>query len=59
MDEQEGMPFWPMLLYPVIFNYLMFNPSERGSKDLNDYKNSKASTYSTYMYYLYNLLRHN
>ena len=34
-----------MLLYPDIFNYLMFYPSELGSKDLNDYKNSKAYSY--------------
>ena len=31
-----------MLLYTDTFNYLMFLPSELGSKDLNDYKNSKA-----------------
>ena len=34
-----------MLLYPDIFNYLMFFPSELGGKDLNDYKNSKAYNY--------------
>ena len=26
------MKFWPMVLYPDIFNYLMFFPSELGSK---------------------------
>lgn len=45
MDEKEGMSFWPMLLYPNIFSYLMFYPSELGSKDLCDYKNSKAYSY--------------
>lgn len=45
MNEDEGMKFWPMILYPDIFNYLMFFPSELGSKDLNDYKNSKAYSY--------------
>ena len=24
MNEDEAMKFWPMLLYPDIFNYLMF-----------------------------------
>ena len=24
MNEDEGMKFWPMLLYPDVFNYLMF-----------------------------------
>ena len=39
------MKFWPMV-HPDIFNYLMFFPSELGSKDLiNDYKNSKAYSY--------------
>jgi len=45
MQEEEGMVFWPILLYPDIFNYLMFNPSELGSTDLSDYKNSKAYSY--------------
>ena len=42
MNEDEGMKFWPMLLYPDIFNYLMFFALELGSKDLIDNKNSKA-----------------
>ena len=46
MDEQEGMPFWPTLSYPYIFNYLIFNPSELGSKHLSDYKNLKAHSYN-------------
>ena len=45
MNEDEGMKFWTMLLYPDIFNYWMFFPSELGSRDLNDYKNSKAHSY--------------
>ena len=44
-EENDGMKLWPMILYPDIFNYLMFFPSELGSKDLNDYKNSKAYSY--------------
>ena len=24
LEEDEGVAFWPMLLYPDIFNYLMF-----------------------------------
>ena len=34
-----------MLLYPDIFNYLSFYPSELPSKDLSDYKNCKAYSY--------------
>ena len=41
----DVMKFWPMLLYPDIFNYLMFFPPELGSNDLNDYKISKAYSY--------------
>ena len=36
------MTFWPMLLYPDIFNYLMFYPTQLDSTDLSDYKNLKA-----------------
>ena len=45
MEEDEGRAFWPMLSYSDIFNFLMFYPSELGSKDLSDYKNSKAYSY--------------
>ena len=32
MNENEGIKFWPLLLYPDIFNYLiMFFPSGLGS----------------------------
>jgi hypothetical protein len=43
--EDIGVTFWPMILYPDIFNYLSFNPSELGSKDLSDYKSCKAYSY--------------
>ena len=46
MEEDEGMAFWLMLSYPDLFNFLMFCPSELGSKELSDYKNSKAYSYS-------------
>ena len=45
LEEDEGIAFWPMLLYPDIFNYLMFYPTQLGSTDLSDYKNSKAYSY--------------
>ena len=45
MKESEGIIFWPMLLYPDIFHWLMFFPSELGSEDLSDYKNCKAYSY--------------
>ena len=45
MNKDEDMKFWPMLLYPDIFNDLMFSPSELGTDDSNDYENSKAYKY--------------
>ena len=45
LKEEEGMKFWPLTLYPDIFNFLAFHPSELSSKDLNDYKTSKAYSY--------------
>ena len=45
LEEDEGMTFWLMLLYPDIFNYLMFYPTQLGSNDLSDYKNSKTYSY--------------
>ena len=45
LDEDEGMAFWPILLYPDIFNYFTFIPFELGSTDLSDYKDSKAYSY--------------
>ena len=47
-----------MLLYANIFNYLIFFPSELGSKDLNDYKNSTAYSYHK-LGWLQPLLYHN
>ena len=32
MNKDEAMTFWPMLLYPDIFNYLMFFSSELVAK---------------------------
>ena len=48
LEEDEGMAFWPMLLYPDIFNCLMFYPTQFSSTDLSDYKNSKAYSYYNY-----------
>ena len=45
MDEENGITQWPMLMYPDIFTYLSFYPSELPSKDLSDYKNCKAYSY--------------
>ena len=45
MNEHEGMKFWPMLLHPDIFNYLLFLPLELGCNDQNGHKNSKAYSY--------------
>ena len=45
LSEENGRIFWPMVMYPDIFNYLMFYPSELGSTDLNDYKECKAYSY--------------
>ena len=39
------MAFWPVLLYPHIFSYLMFYPTQLASTDLSDYKNSGAYSY--------------
>ena len=45
LSEEDGISFWPSILYPDIFNYLAFNPAELASEDLSDYKNSKAYSY--------------
>ena len=45
LSESEALSYWPTLLYPDIYNYLMFNPSDLASKDLNDYKSCKAYSY--------------
>ena len=54
----EGMKFWSILLYPEIFNYLMFFPSELGRKALNEYKISKVYSYHK-LDWLQPLLYHN
>ena len=41
MNEDEGMKFWPMLLYTGIFNYLMFFPPKLCGKDLMTIKTPK------------------
>ena len=55
MNKDEGMKFRP---YPEIFKYVMFFPSELGSKNLNDYKNSKTYSYQK-LIQLEPLLYHN
>ena len=45
LAEEEGLIHWPTVLYPDIYNYLMFNPAELASTDLNDYKSCKANSY--------------
>ena len=44
-EKDEGMAFWPILLFPDISNYSMFYPTQLGSTDLSDYKNSKPYSY--------------
>ena len=45
IEKEKGVTSWPMVLYPDIYNYLNFNPSELSSADLCDYKNCKAYRY--------------
>ena len=45
MEKDEGIPFWLMLSYADIFNFLMFCSNELGRKDLNGYKNSEGCIY--------------
>ena len=45
LEEDEGMAFFSMLLYPDIFNYLTFYPVELASTDLSDYNNLKSYSY--------------
>ena len=44
-QAEEERIFWLMILYPDIFSYFVFNPSELGSNDLSDYKNCKPYSY--------------
>ena len=36
LEQDEGMTVWSRLLYPDIFNYLMFYLIQPGSTDLSD-----------------------
>ena len=45
ISEEEGVKLWPPTLYPDIFNFLAFHPSELASNDLSDYKTSKGYSY--------------
>ena len=45
LSEQQSITAWHTTLYPDIFNFVSFNPSELDSTDLNDYKTSKAHAY--------------
>ena len=45
LEEDEGTAFCSMLICLDIFNYLMSYPTQLGSTDLTDYKNSKAYSY--------------
>eukprot|EP00112_Aurelia_sp_Birch-Aquarium-sp1_P020531 Seg5310.5 transcript_id=Seg5310.5/GoldUCD/mRNA.D3Y31 product="hypothetical protein" protein_id=Seg5310.5/GoldUCD/D3Y31 len=42
ISEEEGVKLWPPTLYPDIFNFFAFHPSELASNDLSDYKTSKG-----------------
>ena len=33
LPEEEGITKWPMISYPNIFNYLMFQPAELGGRN--------------------------
>ncbi|XP_065654624.1 uncharacterized protein LOC136081251 [Hydra vulgaris] len=45
LSEDEGLTCWPILLYPDIHNYLLFNSAEIASKDLSNYKTCKTYSY--------------
>ena len=45
MNEEDGTVFWPVTLYPDIYNFLAFHPNELSSDDLSDYKQSKGYSY--------------
>ena len=36
LSEEDGVRFWPVTLYPDIFNCLAFHPNELASSNLND-----------------------
>ena len=45
VNEDDGACLWPTTLYPDIFHFLSFHPSELKNEDLSDYKTSKAYSY--------------
>eukprot|EP00794_Sanderia_malayensis_P008045 gene8045-biopygen6517 len=45
LKEEDGVSLWPTTLYPDIYNFLSFHPSELKNEDLSDYKTSKAYSY--------------
>ena len=45
LSEEDGRVIWPMTLYPDIFNFLRFYPTELESTDLNNYNTSKGHSY--------------
>ena len=45
MEKDTGRAFWSLLLYPDVFNFLMFCTCELGSKDLSDNKISEIYSY--------------
>ncbi|XP_065069462.1 uncharacterized protein LOC135694584 [Rhopilema esculentum] len=45
LSEEDSIRYWPVTLYPDIFNFLAFHPNELASTDLSDYKTSKAYSY--------------
>ena len=45
LNEEDGIKYWPVTLYPDIYSFLAFHPNELSSNDLSDYKTSKAYSY--------------
>ena len=45
ISEEEGVILWPPTLYPDIFKFLAFHPSELASNHFSDYKTSKGYGY--------------
>ena len=45
LSEEEDISFWPIILYPDIFNFIALNPAELGGEDLRNYRSSKAYSY--------------
>ena len=45
VNEDDGASLWLTTLYPDIFHFLSFHPSEQKNEDLSDYKTSKGYSY--------------